>query len=152
MIGIEGLKIKVKDKEYNILKPYPITIANIEKKSYINGVFDIGRYEDELLRLISRDLKKQDLVSFTPKSVELDNGVVLTPCEISYEQYEKMLKTFSSDDMTKIVNNFFTICGNSAIKPEELTKDDIYNIANAYVELYDKSELDNVLDQLTKFC
>lgn len=151
MIEIQKLVINVKGKDYTILKPYPITIANIEKKAYVGGSFDIGRYEDGLLRLVSKDLKKEDLVKFTPTVVELDNGVVLTPCDISYKQYESMIKTFANDDMTTIVKNYFAICGNTVTKPEELTSDDIDNILDAYISLYDKTELNEVLDQLQSF-
>lgn len=150
-MDIEKKVIKIGDKEYAFLKPYPITLVNVEKKSYINGKFSRDRYEDELLRLVSKDLKKENLVKFIGNKVVLENGTELIPIQIPYSQFSKMLSTFEDDDAVTIVKNFLSICNASEIKPEELTTDDIYKIFESYGELYDKTELDRVIDELNSF-
>lgn len=150
-MDIEQKIIKINDKDYKFLKPYPITIVNIEKRCYNNGVFDPDRYETELLALVSKSLKRDDMVVYTGKKVKLDSGMELEPIQIPYKQYAKMMASYQTDDATKLVQNFLTICNANEIKPEDLSMDDIYNIMEAYVSLYDRTELDRVISEITTF-
>ena len=150
-MDIEKKVIKIGDKEYAFLKPYPITLVNVEKQSLVNGEISIDRYEDGLLRLVSKDIKKENLVKFVGVKVVLENGKELTPNQIPYSQYVKLLNNFEKDDAEKIVKNFLMICNSSEIKPEELTTDDIYVIFDSYSSLYDRTELDRVLSEIASF-
>lgn len=150
-MDIEKKVIKIGDKEYAFLKPYPITLVNVEKQSLVNGEISIDRYEDGLLRLVSKDIKKENLVKFVGAKVILENGKELTPNQIPYSQYVKLLNNFEKDDAEKIVKNFLMICNSSEIKPEELTTDDIYAIFDSYSSLYDRTELDRVLSEIASF-
>ena len=150
-MDIEKKVIKIGDKEYAFLKPYPITLVNVEKQSLVNGEISIDRYEDGLLRLVSKDIKKENLVKFVGVKVVLENGKELTPNQIPYSQYVKLLNNFEKDDAEKIVKNFLMICNSSEIKPEELTTDDIYAIFDSYSSLYDRTELDRVLSEIASF-
>lgn len=150
-MDIEKKVIKIGDKEYAFLKPYPITLVNVEKQSLVNGEISIDRYEDGLLRLVSKDIKKENLVKFVGAKVVLENGKELTPNQIPYSQYVKLLNNFEKDDAEKIVKNFLMICNSSEIKPEELTTDDIYAIFDSYSSLYDRTELDRVLSEIASF-
>lgn len=150
-MDIEKKVIKIGDKEYAFLKPYPITLVNVEKQSLVNGEISIDRYEDGLLRLVSKDIKKENLVKFVGAKVVLGNGKELIPNQIPYSQYVKLLNNFEKDDAEKIVKNFLMICNSSEIKPEELTTDDIYAIFDSYSSLYDRTELDRVLSEIASF-
>lgn len=150
-MNVEKKTITANGKEYSFLKPFPITIVNIEKQSYVNGEFSNDKYEDALLRMVSRDLKKEDLVKFVGTEVVLENGIKLQPLQITYKQYMNMISTFNKDDATKIVTNFLSICDVKDIKPEDLSMNDIYAIFDAYATLYDKTELNRVIEEIATF-
>lgn len=150
-MNMDGKVITVNGKEYKFLKPFPIDVVNVEKQSYVNGEFSKEKYQDGILRLVSKSLKKEDLVKFNGKPVTLENGVKLEPLEIPYKQYSKMLDSFQKDDATKVVKNFLSICNMSELKVEDLTMADIYNIFDAYASLYDSSELERVIAEVADF-
>lgn len=149
---IEKVTIKIKEKEYSFLKPAAIDIVEIERKSFANGKFNSFIYEDCLLSIVSKDINKESLVKFNGSDIELSSGVILTPQQISFKQYEKMTENVQSDNMSQSIGNYLKICGNEKIDIRSLTKEDIYKIYDAYVTLYDRSELDDVLEKLNSFC
>lgn len=149
---IEKVTIKIKEKEYSFLKPAAIDIVEIERKSFVDGKFNSFIYEDCLLAIVSKDINKESLVKFNGDSIELSSGVVLNPQQISFKQYEKMTENIQSDNMSQSIGNYLKICGNEKIDIRSLTKEDIYKIYEAYVTLYDRSELDDVLEKLNSFC
>lgn len=149
---MEKVVITIQGKEYGFLKPAPIDIVEIERKSYQDGNFNPIAYEDALLGIVSKSIQKKDLVKFNPREISLSSGVVLKPQEIPFEQYEKMIMNFSKDTVATCVTNYLTICGSPKIDIRALTKDEIYDIYNAYSELYDRGELDGILEKLSNFC
>lgn len=149
---IEKATIVIKGKEYAFLKPAPIDIVEIERKSFIDGKFNTMAYEDALLAIVSKDIKKDDLVTFNGKEIELSSGVKLIPQQMPFSQYEKMLDGAQNDTVTKSINNYLAICGNTKLDVRSLTKDDVYNLYEAYMSLYDRQELDEVLEKLNSFC
>lgn len=149
---IEKATINIKGKEYAFLKPAPIDIVEIERKSFIDGKFNNSIYEDALLSIVSKEIKKDDLVAFNGQEIELSSGEKLIPQQIPFHQYEKMVENVQSDTVTKSIGNYLTICGNTKLDIRALTKDDVYNLYTAYIELYDRKELDEVLDKLNSFC
>lgn len=149
---IEKVTIKIKEKEYSFLKPAAIDIVEIERKSFVDGKFNYFIYEDCLLGMVSKEINKDTLVKFNGDSIELSSGVVLSPQQISFKQYEKMTENVQSENMSQSIGNYLKICGNEKIDIRSLTKEDIYKIYEAYVTLYDRSELDNILEELNSFC
>lgn len=149
---MEKVVITIQGKEYGFLKPAPIDIVEIERKAYQNGNFNAVAYEDALLRIVSKTLDKKDLVKFNPREIKLSSGAVLAPQEIPFDQYEKMILTFQEDTIATCITNYLNICGSPKIDIRSLTKEEVYDIYSAYVELYNRDELDEVLGKLSSFC
>lgn len=152
MTDLTKVTITVAGKEYAFLKPYPIYMVELERQSFKDGKYSAISYENALLKMVSKDIKKDDLVKFVGKPLTLSSGVVLTPAQIPFEQYEKMIVTVHDDNIITTVQNFLSICGNSVVDLNKLTKEDVYEILDAYTGLYDRTELDDVLTKLTSFC
>lgn len=150
-MDMEKIVINIKGVDYEFLKPFPITMVNIEKKCAQSKNF-VATYEDEILKLINKKLRKEDLVTFSGKDITLSNGIVLSPMTISYRDYEKMVAKFEEEDAVKIVKNYLEICGQDKLDINSLTKEDIYAIMDAYTSLYDRTVLNDVLERMSTFC
>ena len=150
-MDMEKIIININGVDYEFLKPFPITMVNIEKKCAQSKNF-VATYEDEILKLINKKLRKEDLVTFSGKDVTLSSGIVLSPMTISYRDYEKMVAKFEEEDAVKIVKNYLEICGQDKLDINSLTKEDIYAIMDAYTSLYDRTVLNDVLERMSTFC
>lgn len=149
---LEQLSIVIKGKEYKFLKPMAINMVELERQAYKNGVFDKCAYEQGLLRMVSKELNRDDFFEFVGNESELSDGTKLKPRQISIKQYEELVGGISERPIEKTINMYFEICGIDKYDISTLTREDIYKILQECNNIYASSELDEVVDKLANFC
>lgn len=151
---LEKLEIRIKGNDYVCLKPYPITLMQIEANcTKDDGTINYERWTDEMLRLISKDLKKEDLVEYKPTKVTLENGTVLEPTTITYKQYTDGYNRLKNGlkDITGIMNTYLGYCGIVKYDLSTLTFNDLWAIIEAYCGMFDESELNKAIKAVSTF-
>lgn len=151
-MNLEKMSITICGKEYTFLRPMAIQMVEMERKSMIDGEFNMSAYEKQLLEMVSKSIKKEDLVKFVGSDITLSSGVVLSPKQISLEQYETLVDGLATRPVVNTVEDFMSMCGQSKYDISSLTKDDVYAILDACATLYDRTELDIVIEKLNSFC
>ena len=151
-MSLEKVNITICGKEYSFLKPMAINMVEIERKSIVNGEFNVSAYEDQLLAMVSKFIKKEDLVKYNGAEVKLSSGETLSAKKISVKQYEDLVGGLATRPIAKTVEDFMSMCGQPKYDVSKLTKDDVYNILDACSNIYDRTELDNVIEKLSSFC
>ena len=153
-MNTDKLEITINGKDYACLRPFPITLMQIEADCTNNdGTIDWDKWTEAMLRLISKDLKVSDLVKYVETTVTLENGTVLKPEEITYKQYTKDYAQLKNGfkDIYGIMNGYLKYCGVKNYDLNTLTYKDLWAIMDAYRDMFDESELNKVLDAINTF-
>lgn len=153
-MALEQLTLQINGKEYTCLKPFPITLIQIEANcTKDDGTLDYSKWVQSMLKLISKSLKVEDLVTYKPTSVKLESGEEITPKEISYTQYQKDYEKLKNGlkDIVGVVKNYVGYCGIPDMDLDTLSYSDIYSIINSYATMYDETELNQAIDKIATF-
>lgn len=153
-MALEKLEIRVNGQDYTCLKPYPITLMQIEANCTRNdGTLDYDKWTDEILKLISKDIKKEDLVKYNQANVKLENGTELIPSEIPYKQYVQDFNKLKNGlkDIRGIMNTYLKYCGIDKYDLDTLSYDDLWAIMDAYNKMFDETELNKVIESISTF-
>lgn len=151
---LEKLEIRVNGKDYVCLKPYPITLMQIEANcSKDDGALNYDKWADEMLKLISKDLNKNDLVKYKPTKVVLENGTTIEASEITYKQYTDGYDKLKNGmkDLSGVMNTYLSYCGIVNYNLGTLTRQDILNIIDAYASMFDETELTKAIEAVSTF-
>jgi hypothetical protein len=153
-MNIEALKITIREKEYTFLKPSAATLIDLEDSCYEEGKFSGELYMNKMLRLVSPELKAKDFVFENFAPYMLESGETITPKVVSREVITDKIAelTASGGKRTAFSAEFLRLCG--AVDPDisQLTYEDINGTANAFTNLFDESELNEVVDRIYTFC
>lgn len=153
-MSLDTLEIKINGKDYKFLKPFPITLMQIEADCVSDdGRLDYDKWNRSMLRLVSKELKVEDLVKYNETKVVLENGNELIPTNVSYVQYindyRKLKKGIK--DIVGTVDTYLKYCGLTNYDLNTLSYKDIWAIMDAYSTMFDESELNRVLDAIDTF-
>lgn len=150
---LEKATITVSGKEYNFIKPYACDFIDIEDQCYTEEGFDDVKFNELILKLVSQKLKIEDLVIKNETEVELSSGDKLVPKAVPYKEYKKIVKENTPFTRNKASKMFLGMAGvTGEIILNNFTYMDITNMATAVYEMYDDSELEKVVDDITTFC
>ncbi|MGL5713872.1 MAG: hypothetical protein ACRCX2_12690 [Paraclostridium sp.] len=154
MVKIEKSTIIIKNKEYAFLKPTAVDLIEIEDKCIcIDGTIDTALYDELMLGLVSKDIKKSDLIEYIPQTVELSDGNELSIPEVPYDKWLASMESMESFSRIRLAKNALIATGASGeITFTGFQYADIDKLAMAYFGMYDASELRRVVDELNTFC
>jgi hypothetical protein len=148
----EFKKVVLKGEEYSFLSPLPIHVMDIEDECFDEeGKYDAGKFQKECLKMISKDLKVEDLISFNDEEFVLKSGEVLKPRNIGYDRFLELQKQNKVIKRTALCSLFLSICGREDIKLETLSMDELNDMAFRFVELFDISELEKAVEVVSTF-
>lgn len=153
-MALEKLEIRVKGKDYVCLKPFPITLMQIEADcTKDDGTLNYLKWIESMLKLISKDIDIEDLVKYNDSEITLSNQSVLKPSQITYRQYYIDYDKLNNGikDIRGVVNTYLRYCGVTGYDLDTLTYDDLVNIVRAYSEMFDESELTEVVEVFSTF-
>jgi len=152
---IEQAKIEICGEEFIFLKPLAKDLIMVEDNS-VDENFNIDEYKyiTGLLALVSPKIDINKIVHKNVKPLKLSSGEEIIPGDISYKQYNDIMKTIpnirSRNDVAKA---FLRICGvEGEISLDNFTYNDINELAIAFREIFDTSELDEVMSKIINFC
>ncbi|MGL5595138.1 MAG: hypothetical protein ACRDDH_14500 [Cetobacterium sp.] len=150
---IEKATVTIKGKEYSFLKPTFVELMRIEDKAITQENVGGDFYNNEMLKLVSRDLKADDLVEFKGEPIILSSGEKLSIPKIGYGEWQKAigtLKEFSRPDLATMALRATGVQGQ--ITFSGFTYSDVDALAMAFFTLYDATELREVVDKISTFC
>ncbi|MGL5051263.1 MAG: hypothetical protein ACRC6E_11670 [Fusobacteriaceae bacterium] len=154
MMKIEKATIKIKGKTYNYLKPRAVDMIDLEDRSLgENGQFDMEIYSAEMIKLVSPTLTVEGLVDFKPQEVTLANGEIIIVPEMGYSNWKQEMtssKKFSRVELAKKTLRASGVEGNISL--DGFKYEDIDNLATAFYSLYDSTELNAVIEEISTTC
>ena len=144
----------IKDKEYNFLKPTAVELIEIEDQCFkADGTLDQIKYNELILGLVSKKISAKDLVTFNKNEVELSSGDKLSIPEIGYDKWLCSLEAIGGFSRIKLAKNAVSATGVSGeVNLSGFKYEDIDALAMAFFTLYDVTELNKAVDDITTFC
>lgn len=153
MAKLEKATITILGKEYNFIKPYACDLIDIEDKSYIGGEFNNFEYMSSMLKLVSQKLNAEDLIIKNLEPVTLTNGTALPITDIGYKKYVSLVNELRPVTRTKAAKEILKMVGVSGeIDLSAYSYEDLNIMASAFYGMYDDSELEKVVEEISTFC
>lgn len=152
---IEQANIKIGGEEYLFLKPLAKDLIMVEDNSIGEDFkMDEFKYLTGLLNLVSPKIDINDLVKKNINPVKLSSGEEITPNDITYKQYNDIVKTIPNiRSRNEVAKAFLALCGvEGDISLDNFTYNDINDLAIAFKDVFDTSELDEVMAKIVNFC
>lgn len=152
---IEQANIKIGGEEYSFLKPLAKDLIMVEDNSIGEDFkMDEFKYLTGLLNLVSPKIDINDLVKKNINPVKLSSGEEITPNDITYKQYNGIVKTIPNiRSRNEVAKAFLALCGvEGDISLDNFTYNDINDLAIAFKDVFDTSELDEVMAKIVNFC
>ncbi len=150
---IEKSTIQILGKEYTFLKPYACDLIDIEDSCISKDGFNEIEYMKKILKLVDNTIELEDLVKFNGCEVKLSTGETIKVDDIGYFNYKERSSKIKKKTRTNFCKELLKINGvEGNIMLNCFTYDDVNDLANAYFELYDDSELLEVVGKITDFC
>jgi len=150
---IEKAKVMIKGEEYIFIKPYACDLIEIEDECMSRDGFDEFLFNKLVLRLVSAKIDINELVEFNEREVELSSGDKILTKDVGYEKYKKGYKSLEKRGRVSYCKELLKINGvNGAIDLKSFTYEDITKLAEAYVDMYNDSELTEVIETVSGFC
>ncbi len=154
MTKIEKATIEIKGKKLNFLKPRAVDLIEVEDKCIdMDGSLDFNRYASEMLKLVSPTLKLEDFIKSNTQDVIISTGDTVSLPEIGYENWQKEIKEIGGFSRVKLAKCALRASGVSGeITLDGFKYEDIDSLAMAFFKLYDSSELNAVIEEISNVC
>ena len=154
MIKLEKGTIVIKGKKYAFLKPTAVDLIEIEDSCIgKDGSIDTSNYNQKMLGLVSKDLKVDDLIEYIPQTVSLSDGTQLCVPKIDYNKWLNIGMATEGFSRVKMAKHVVASTGVSGeISLDNFSYEDIDSLAKAFYNMYDSSELNRVVDEISTFC
>ncbi|MGL5050485.1 MAG: hypothetical protein ACRC6E_07625 [Fusobacteriaceae bacterium] len=154
MMKIEKATIKIKGKNYTFLKPRAVDMIELEDKAIgTNGEMDFEIYSSEMIKLVAPGLTVDGLVDFVPQEIVLSSGDKIVLPEIGFTKWKAEMTKIGKFSRASLAKNALAISGVSGtISLDDFKYADIDALATGFFKLYDSTELNAVIEEISNSC
>lgn len=149
---LQGICIKIKGVEYNVLKPSAVDLIKIEDALALSNSGGRYKYLRSLIDLIDTKIVLEDLVKKEHMTVSI-SGEELTFGEISFKDWTNLIADAGFDRVAH-AKEAIKLCGADAdvFEIDTLKYSEIVDLHEKLLGLYDIEELMAVVSEIETFC